>query len=579
MIASWEVRRRVNLCMLVVLSLVMCESRGAGARPARPVVQGAAWRRARAPDGWVRRARRAVEDWRFAEAGALVTGLAGLYPQDARVVRAVVRWFYLQGRYPEARAWLGRLSARERVRDKVIVHTAAALARVAGYAVRVSPSGHFVFRVPPGPDALLVGYGTRTLEQARARLARDWGLAPDEPVRVEILPGPDALAEVSALTEDEVRRTGTIALASDHKIWLVTPRALVTGYAWQDTLNHELIHYLLETHARHRVPLWLHEGLARYGQERWRKDFPTTLTPMEEHLLAEARAAHGLIPLARMSPSFAKLRDGREAALAFAQVDSMVLFLVRGRGQQGLRTLIARLASGQSVDAALQAAAGETLRGFVASWRRALGQRTLRRLKGVRFSGPRYRSPTVASGSAAGKPGGAPGGVGRPDRAVPAGAVARHRRLGALLRSRGRVRAAVREYRRSFRASGGAAGQVGNTLGRLLLRLGRARGALRVARAALRVHPEMASLHVVVARAATRLGLRLQAVRALFRANAIDPFDPEVHCRLAALGGQEVRRDRERKACLALGGEVTGNPSAVRRKSALARGTMTVRPR
>jgi tetratricopeptide (TPR) repeat protein len=473
--------------------------------------------------------------WRFAQAEALLTLLSTAFPDEPAVRRARAHLQYLRGEYAAAKKTLSRLPAALRAADPLARKVAAALSVTRGYVTRRDPSGHFVIRHPPGLEGVLVPYALQTLTRARRVLTTEWGLRSEGPVRVEILPGPEALARLSPLTEQDVRRTGTIALSRERKIMLVTPRALVTGYGWQDTLAHEYVHFLLEVKARHRVPLWLHEGLARYAQERWRQPFPEKLTPRQSHLLAEALAGGGLVPLTRMVPSFAKLKSAKEAALAYAQVYSMVLYLVRHHGQAGLRQVLSWMGKGADLDQALKRLTGTTLLPFVARWKRALAGQGLRRVKAYEVRGRRYRS--------------APGQ--RRDAALPRRPVARYRRLGALFRSRGRLGAATKAYRRALEQSDHTDGRVANTLARVLLHRGRAPQALRVVERVLPYNPERAALFVSAARAAIAQQKPRVAERMLWGANRIDPFDPEIHCRLAPLlaARKDSRTPRERRLC------------------------------
>jgi tetratricopeptide (TPR) repeat protein len=501
--------------------------------------------------------------WRFAQAEALLTLLAAAAPDDAAVLRARARLYYLRGDYETAHRLLERMPAAVRAADPRVRKVAAARAVTRGFVTRRDAAGHFEIRHPPGLEGLLVPYALQTLSQVRGVLARDWGLRPDGPVRVEILPGPEALAKLSPLTEQDVRRTGTIALSRERRIMLVTPRALLTGYGWQDTLAHEYVHYVLEVKARGRVPLWLHEGLARYAQERWREPFPKALTPRQAHLLAKALAGGGLVPLTRMVPSFAKLDSAQQAALAYAQVHSMVLYLVERHGQAGLKQILAALSAGADVDAALRRLTGVSLTPFVARWKRALAQQGLEPVQAYEVHGRRYRparrpGATPAPGVGAAPGAGAAPGVGaapdpspQPDTALPRQGVARYRRLGALLRSRGRLMAASKAYRRALAESDHTDGRVANTLARVLLRRGRAAEAQQVIERVLPYNPERAALYVAAARAAQARQKPALAERMLWAANRIDPFDPEIHCRLAPLlaARQDRRAPQERKAC------------------------------
>lgn len=465
--------------------------------------------------GMARLAASRLRDWRFAEADLLIGLLGATAPNTREVVRVRARRLYLLGRYREARTLLRRHLGTRPTTD-LAVRVEAAFGVVGPMATRRSTSGHFVIRCPRGTDEILLPYVERVLERSRVALRDELGLLPDGPVRVEILPGAEALARVSPLRLAEIRRTGTTGLSQDHRIMLITPRALATGYGWADTLAHEYVHYVLEVRARRRVPLWLHEGLARFLQERWRGPLPTTLEPLQRHRLATGIRDRRLVPLHKMVPSFAKLKDHRQAALAYTQVASMILRLHAAYGSKGLRQLLDGLAAGQSIDAALGQLTGHSLAVYVARWKGAVTAQRLQPVPAFEPRTPHYKKGPLA----------------RPRKRTP---FERFRRLGAILRARARYGAAAVEYRKGLDLVAGADAETANTLARVLLRLKRQSEAARVIARALPYGEHVAALHVVAARASEALGRRSEAERHLTRANHIDPFDPEIHCSLARL--------------------------------------------
>ncbi len=465
--------------------------------------------------GMARLAASKLHAWRFVEAELIIGLLRVTAPRTREVIQVRARRLYLLGRYAEAQALLtrhggSRMSADLRAR-------VAAAARVVGPMVtHRTASGSFVIRCPRGTDEILLPYAEAVLERSRVALRDELGLEPDGPVRVEFLPGAEELAMVSPLRLEEVRRTGTTGLSQDHRIMLITPRAVATGYGWADTLAHEYVHYVLEVRARHLIPLWLHEGLARFFQDRWRGPLPTSLEPLQRHRLATGIRDHRLVPLQKMMPSFAKLKDHRQAALAYAQVASMILRLHRVHRSAGLRRLVEGLALGLGIDTALRRVTGRSLAPFVARWKTAL---RAQRLQPVPAFVP--RSVQFKKG---------PGVHHR--RQTP---FERFRRLGAILRGRARPVAATVEYRKALALVQGADADTANALARILLRLRHQPEAAAVVARALPYGDHVAALHVVAARAAEALGDHGGAEKHLVRANQIDPFDPEIHCGLARL--------------------------------------------
>ena len=90
------------------------------------------------------------------------------------------------------------------------------------------------------------------------------------PVRLEIYPDAESLAEVSTLSVEAIRTTGTIALCKWGRLMIASPGALMHGYPWLDTIAHEYVHLLLTKATLDQSPVWLQEGLAKFLETRWR---------------------------------------------------------------------------------------------------------------------------------------------------------------------------------------------------------------------------------------------------------------------------------------------------------------------
>ena len=92
---------------------------------------------------------------------------------------------------------------------------------------------------------------------------------------------------------------------------VVSPRAMVFGYTWQDTLAHELTHYLITRKSKNKTPIWIHEGIAKYEETRWRGAAGEALTPATADLLSRRLAQNKLVTFERMYPSMALLPSKR----------------------------------------------------------------------------------------------------------------------------------------------------------------------------------------------------------------------------------------------------------------------------
>lgn len=484
---------------------------------------------ASAPDAY-----RLVEAQQLERAAEEVAALKRAHPQDPAVAFVEGDLLLHQGRYEAAAE---RLRAAERGEVARQARALGQLARATAEVTRnfVAKRGpHFVVWSSPGKDELLAGYALETLERAYDALGDDFGYRPQEPVRVEIYPEVADLARVSTLTQKEIETSGTIALCKYNRLMIVSPRALIAGYPWRDTLNHEYTHYVVTRLSHNTVPIWLHEGLAKFEERRWRGPSGGGLTPLMEHLLATALSRKQLVTFAQMSPSMAKLPSQEKTALAFAEVYTVVQYLHEKGGWAGLRALIGRFREGQPI--------GD----FEADWRAWLGRQKLRVHPGLlpeqaalrfkRGSGKETEASTDESSR-----------IGE-ERAR------KWARLGGLLRARHRLRAAAIEYEKAQAIIGPGHPAVANKLARTYLELGDDARAIATAEPELARYPEEAAPNATLGAAYLHRGQAKEAARYLEAALAINPFDPAVHCGLkeAYQALSDGRASKEAEVCAAL---------------------------
>ncbi len=249
---------------------------------------------------------------------------------------------------------------------------------------------------------------------------------------------PSDLARLSPLTETEIETTGTIALCKYNKLMVVSRAPRCSAIPWMDTLVHEYMHYVVSRLSHDTVPVWLHEGLARFEQTRWRKAPDASLSPMDAHLLGTALKQRKLISFDEMHPSMAKLPSQEAAALAFAEVFTMIGCLHEQVGYQGIRQAIALQREGKSARRAVAEVLGKPWAAVERDWKgylRRLDPSPQRALSG-RASSRRIRFDK--------------GGEHEENVGVEEVANARaqkHARLGGMLRARGMNEAAAARVR------------------------------------------------------------------------------------------------------------------------------------
>lgn len=489
------------------------------------------------------RAVRAIDEQRLEEAEALVAELVKTAPDDPDAQTLAAQLAFLDGDYEKAADILDKIDAKKGLGGELRGLVASTRAATKGFDKKTSPGGHFVIFYAPGKDDVLVDLAAETLEAAYQKIGDDVGWRPSRPVRVEILPRTSDLARVSTLTEREIETSGTIALCKYNKLMVVSPRATLFGYPWLDTMAHELTHYLVSRATLDKTPIWLHEGLAKYEESRWRgSPGEGGLGRAHEHLLALALRRGKLITFEQMHPSMALLPSQEAAGTAFAEVYTIVAWMREKIGYGGIRNVLAKIKDGKSERRAIGEVMGTSFESVESAWRRHL--RTLNLRPDPAFAGRTPPSAKIRFDKSARDSENV--GVDQ----VPEAQARRLARLGGLLRARGHLVGAASEYEKA-RLVAPEDTFIGGKLARTYLELGEAQKAVEVATPLARDKEDAGPLATLGA-AYLKLGDNNQALGFLVAAERLSPFDPAVRCGLAeayTAAGDEARADRERSAC------------------------------
>jgi tetratricopeptide (TPR) repeat protein len=483
------------------------------------------------------RANAALEHWDVARAGAIAERLATAHLDSVEARLTLARAHFLAGRYDDTLAMLDEVTrlapapspfARQASDFRDFV---APLARL-GRSFAVEESDHFRFHFVDGPDRVLAGRGLQALEACRLALEEDLGFAPGDKVRVEIFPDAESFEKASTLTRDEIETSGTIALCKFNRLMVLSPRLVLRGFPWTDTLCHEYTHYVLWRLNGPTVPIWLHEGIAKHQEPRWRQAGGAELTPMMQAVLRDGLERGDLVELEAMHPSFAKLKTPRQVAMASAEVLSLIRAILDRGGAAALTRILQSLADGRDWRQALEVGLDQPFAAFWQEWRESTA------LALAAAAGP---APPAKLVELSDRGGGAPA-----DDA--SAATSRAARLGELLAGAGHHRAAAVEYERA--CEGPQESPIAlNRLGRLH-RLG---GDLDLALGAFvraeQADPEYAPTLTNLGLVQRDRGEAAAAAAYLERAVRVNPFDPQLHRVLAelyaALGKAGERRRAE----------------------------------
>jgi tetratricopeptide (TPR) repeat protein len=209
-----------------------------------------------------------LEAWDIPGAEKGVDELAHDHPGTPESEYFRGRVLFEQGKYDEAVAAFERASkagSEPGSYDSVsghgsVVENDVRLARAAAEETKNDQSfesEHFILKTRAGKDGLLAPYALAALEKAYAGLTRDLGVTPASKIRVEVYDSAKSLAHVSPLTVEQIKASGTIALCKYSRLMITSPKALLRGYPWLDTVSHEFVHYLVTQKGRNTVPIWL----------------------------------------------------------------------------------------------------------------------------------------------------------------------------------------------------------------------------------------------------------------------------------------------------------------------------------
>lgn len=418
-------------------------------------------------------------------------------------------------------------------------------------------SEHFIFLHPKGKEEILAPYALETLEAIREALSKDLGYGPPGKIRVEVVNDARELSKVSTLTLRQIVTTGTIAICKFNKLMVTSPKAVLRGYDWQDTLAHEFVHLVVSQKSHNTVPIWFHEGLAKYLESRWRGAAGLSMSPSTLALLGDRVKKDKLISFEKMHPSIALLPSAEDAATAFAEVFFAVDLIYREQGTTGLRAVIDELASGKDDKKAVEAATHRTFPAFEKAW--------LAHVKKQPFPKdmiPMSEEKVVLKDHAPGRAKGEGEKKGREINfadfseisELPARKLAH---LGELMRERGRLGAAAEEFGKAHRLVGNKYESISNKYALSLLELKQVDEAERVLLGVLAIHPGAPATNVHLGRIYLVRKDLTKARSAFLEALASDPFDEEIHLSLLRIHtalGSKALADRARSAAMLLTG-------------------------
>ncbi|MBN9164801.1 MAG: hypothetical protein BGO98_06675 [Myxococcales bacterium 68-20] len=302
--------------------------------------------------------------------------LAKADPNSPSVVMAKARLALYEEDCDLAAALMSRNDVAQSEEGRVLADVARGCARVtAATLVDKDEAAGVIVRWHDEADRALMPMMVDTVNKARVALTRDLGVEWKAPTRITVVRDLLSLSAMTGLPYKAAQTTGTVAVAKWGRVTILSPRASKHGYPWRDTLTHELTHLAISMQSRERAPLWLHEGVARRQEVRWREPGPFDDRPSVESVVQRGMELKLDLPLDKLGPSIAMLPSADAAMVAFAEVTSFVRFFVETQPEGALAKLLVALRAAKSVDEALVQVSGEALPQWDTKWRAHLARR------------------------------------------------------------------------------------------------------------------------------------------------------------------------------------------------------------
>jgi tetratricopeptide (TPR) repeat protein len=475
----------------------------------------------------------ALERWDGAEAYRLAQSVLAQRPDDPQVLALLAKGAFYRGTYDEAARWAARWSDAAREQEAARVWKAFAEQTawaVQGFQSYTSP--HFVLQLHEGRDGVLAEYALAALEQAQEFLARDLGYRPTAPVRIEIFPDHERFHAASSLSKRDIEVAGAVGICKFDKVMLLSPRVLLRGYRWLDALVHEYVHYVIVKLSDDKAPIWIHEGVAKHEESRWRSPTSLYLNPLQRTLLATGLQTGEFVTFEQMEPSLVRLETPQQVQLAYAEAASAVDFILQRVGYSGLVAIFREMATADTRGAKgpIERALGMPFAAFEEGWKEFLRAKQLAPVPGVQL--PQFK---VVENEAQDED--------RLEReALQSAGSERDVALGDLMRQRGRHAASIYYFDRARKALPDSVVLL-NKLAQALMAAQRPQEAVPHLQHALAVAPDHSTSHASLGDVYRALG-ELEAARVHYeQAIQINPFNPVPHRFLADL--YRERRDTE----------------------------------
>ncbi len=473
------------------------------------------------PEELARQGFEAIRDWQMEDAAEIASTILDEGYDTIPTRRFLAEYYFNRADYPEAMTHLEAIRGKYEVPEHGFeIQLEAVASFMTDYFSKKSE--HFEFRSLDPEDEILADEALETLEREYEALREDMGYAPPDRIALEVYPSLKHLAQATGLTVKDLKTSGVIAICKFNRLMITTPRASLMGYRWRDTASHEYVHLVINRASRATVPIWLHEGLAKYHEIRWRSEEGKPLEPSSEDLLAVALRENSFVTFDEMHPSMAYLPSQDHTALAFAEVQTVIHWLKIRNGKQSIHSLLTTLRDTDGdLETTFRKVYGFGFSQLFDRWKLEVSKWGLKTLPAHAGKARDYAFIDVSDPAAKD--------IGDDPESIEQEKARNFVTLGKLLKDRNRPRAALTEFEKAQRLIGSKSNlTLQNMIAEIALTLENPQAALDNLRDVHELYPSYVGTVIRLARAYSELEQWDQAALALEEAEAINPFDPRV---------------------------------------------------
>jgi len=214
---------------------------------------------------------------------------------------------------------------------------------------RTFKSEHFDVRMDPHEAEVYGADVLALLERAHATLTKKYGLPLTERTIVEIFPDQKDFA---IRTFGLPGGAGYLGVCFGRVITANSPASRQGSPSnWESVLWHEFTHVVTLTLTRNKMPRWLSEGISVYEERQARGSWGEQMKPRYRAMIL----GEDLTPVSQLSGSFLHPKSAAHLGFAYYESSLVVDWLVGKWGLEKMKELLADLAEGTEINAALAA--------------------------------------------------------------------------------------------------------------------------------------------------------------------------------------------------------------------------------